>query len=213
MLQVNEIFYSLQGESTYAGLPCIFVRLTGCNLRCKWCDTTYSFYKGETLNSSQIVENIKSYKCKLIEFTGGEPMLNYPKISSIILELLDEDYTILLETNGTISLKDVDRKVVKIVDYKTISSGESGKFLLENLQYLNSKDQIKCVISTREDFDDVVDFYNRNRDKISCEILISKVGNSELDHQEIAELIVNVGISFRYQVQLHKIIWGNKTGV
>ncbi|PID27750.1 MAG: 7-carboxy-7-deazaguanine synthase [Candidatus Cloacimonadota bacterium] len=213
MIKINEIFYSLQGESVYAGLPCIFVRLTGCNLRCSWCDTEYSFYNGDYLTLNEIEKKIKSFPSKLVEFTGGEPMLGYEKIKPLIDSLLSEGYTILMETNGTISIKNLDKRVVKIVDYKTVSSGESGKFLLENLKFLDKKDQIKFVVSTKEDFEDLLLFYGSNRENIKCEMLISKVGNSELTHEEIAKMIIDSKINFRYQVQLHKIIWGDKSGV
>ncbi|MBN1968237.1 MAG: radical SAM protein [Candidatus Delongbacteria bacterium] len=210
MIKVNEIFLSLQGESTYAGLPCIFVRLTGCNLRCKWCDTTYSFYEGTDLETEAIIERISKYDCKLIEFTGGEPLLQKNELLPIFRKLIDNGFRILLETNGSISLKEVPKEVVKIVDYKTLSSGENKSFNLENIQYLDSKDEVKFVINDNKDFLDVVNFVKIH--DLKAKLLISKVGDSKLTHREIADLILSSGINFRYQIQMHKIIWGNEKG-
>ena len=155
---INEIFYSIQGESTYSGLPCIFIRLAGCNLRCDWCDTDYSLNDsdGQEMSVADILNDIKQYDCKLVEITGGEP-LKQGDTKVLASKLIGKGYDVLLETNGTYSLDGLD-KVIKVVDIKCPSSGESGSFLMDNLKYLSVDDEVKFVMASRADFDFACDF-------------------------------------------------------
>ncbi|MCP4715272.1 MAG: radical SAM protein, partial [Deltaproteobacteria bacterium] len=151
-MKVNEIFYSIQGESSYAGYPCVFVRLTGCNLRCSYCDTRYAYDEGEDCTEEQVLERIAAYGCSLVEITGGEPLLQ-PDTPGLISRLLDRGCRVLLETNGSMDIGSVDRRCVRIVDIKCPSSGEAGRNDEANLARLTAQDEVKFVIGTREDFD------------------------------------------------------------
>lgn len=213
MLNISEIFCSIQGESTYAGLPCIFIRLAGCNLRCDYCDTTYSYESEITLSTNDIITKVKEYNpTKFVEITGGEPLLQ-PEVFQLIESLHNDGYTILLETNGSISLKDVPEYVIKIVDVKCPGSGEENSFLLENLEYIyKEKDEIKFVLSDNYDYNWAKDFmfkYKLN----DYEILLSPV-SEKLEPQNLAKWITEDKLSVRMQLQLHKIIWDkNRRGV
>ena len=151
-LIVNEIFNSIQGESLYAGLPCTFIRLTGCNLRCSYCDTRYAYEEGTSLTMTDIIDRVSGYECPLVEITGGEPLLQN-ETPLLITNLIENGYTVLLETNGTIDISRIDERCIKIVDIKCPASGESGKNILDNLNRLNVKDQVKFVISNNEDYE------------------------------------------------------------
>lgn len=213
MLEISEIFCSIQGESTYAGLPCIFIRSAGCNLRCDYCDTTYSYESEITLSINDIITKVKEYDpVKLVEITGGEPLLQLEVYQ--LFELLHKNgYTILLETNGSISLKDIPEYVIKIVDVKCPGSGEEKSFLLENLEYLNKeKDEIKFVLSDNFDYNWAKDFVMKYNLK-DYEILFSPVSD-KLNPQDLAKWIIEDKLPVRMQLQLHKIIWNNdKRGV
>ena len=150
-LRVNEIFHSIQGESTYAGYPCVFIRLTGCNLRCSYCDTAYAYEEGEDLPVETIIATVKRYACRLVEITGGEPLVQ-EETPFLIRQLLDAGYTVLLETNGSIDLGQVDSRCIKIMDIKCPASGEEGKNNFDNLFKLTPRDEIKCVIENRNDY-------------------------------------------------------------
>ncbi len=213
MLNISEIFCSIQGESTYAGLPCIFIRLAGCNLRCDYCDTTYSYESDISLSIDDIFTKIKEFDpIKLVEITGGEPLLQ-PEVYQLF-ELLHKDgYTILLETNGSISLKEIPEYIIKIVDVKCPGSGEENSFLLENLEFINQvSDEIKFVLSNNFDYNWAKDFimkYQLNE----YEILFSPVAD-KLNSQDLAKWITEDRLSVRMQLQLHKIIWDkDKRGV
>ena len=211
ILKVNEIFESLQGESSYAGLPCIFVRLTGCNLRCSWCDTKYAYSDGNDMDAEQVAKAVNSLKADLVEFTGGEPLLQ--KIGIIkVVNLIDPFKTVLLETNGSISLEGLPERIVKIVDIKLKGSGESGSFIEENLNFLSKKDEIKFVLKDINDYNEFREYYDRFRLGEKCSVLVSKVKDSEITHSELADLIVKDGLKARYQIQLHKYIWGDERG-
>ncbi len=213
MLNISEIFCSIQGESTYAGLPCIFIRLAGCNLRCDYCDTTYSYKSEITLSINDIITKIKEYDpVKLVEITGGEPLLQ-PEVFKLIESLHKNGYTILLETNGSISLKDVLDYAIKIVDVKCPGSGEENSFLIENLEYINKeKDEIKFVLSDNFDYNWAKDFVMKYKLN-DYEILFSPV-SEKLNAQDLAKWITENKLSVRMQLQLHKIIWGkDKRGV
>ncbi len=210
-MELSEIFYSLQGESSYAGLPCVFVRLAGCNLRCTYCDTKYAYESGFTLSIKDIIKEIEKYHpVKLIEITGGEPLFQSEVIELMQL-LIKKKYTVLLETNNSISLGNVPKQVVKIVDFKTPSSGMSDKMLWDNIQYFNEHDELKFVISDSEDFDwsiRVIEKYNL----LKFQILFSPVFN-KLDVTKLADWIRETKKNIRLNLQLHKLLWGNKRGV
>ncbi|MCK5051658.1 MAG: radical SAM protein [Candidatus Cloacimonetes bacterium] len=206
MLEISEIFCSIQGESTYAGLPCIFIRLAGCNLRCDYCDTTYSYESDISLSINDIITKIKEYDTiKLVEITGGEPLLQ-PEVYQLFESLHKDRYTILLETNGSISLKDIPKYIIKIVDVKCPGSGEENSFLLENLEFINQEnDEIKFVLSNNFDYNWAKDFimkYQLNE----YEILFSPV-SGKLNFQDLAKWITEDKLPVRMQLQLHKIIW------
>ena len=213
MLNISEIFCSIQGESTYAGLPCIFIRLAGCNLRCDYCDTTYSYVSDISLSINDIITKIKEYdSIKLLEITGGEPLLQ-PEVYQLFESLHKDGYTILLETNGSISLKGIPEYIIKIVDVKCPGSGEEKSFLLENLEFINQEnDEIKFVLSDNFDYNWAKDFiikYQLNE----YEILFSPVLD-KLNLQDLAKWITEDKLTVRMQLQLHKIIWDkDKRGV
>ncbi len=213
-LKVNEIFYSIQGESTYAGYPCVFVRLTGCNLRCSYCDTQYAYFEGDQLGTNEIIKMISAYHCKLVEVTGGEPLIQ--EDTSILIDgLIESGFRVLLETNGSQDISIVNKSCIKIVDFKCPSSGEDSQNDLRNIERLSKDDELKFVIGTREDYD-----YAKN-------ILIMKTkafpGNNtthfspvfgKIDIQALAEWILDDHLNVKLQVQLHKIIWDpEKRGV
>ncbi len=213
MLDISEIFLSIQGESSYAGLPCIFIRLAGCNLRCKYCDTTYSYKSEITLSTNDIVTKVKEFDpVKLVEITGGEPLLQL-EIYDLFTLLYDNEYEILLETNGTINLEKVPDHVTKIVDVKCPGSGEENSFLLENLEFINKeKDEIKFVLSDNFDYNWAKDFVMKYN-LIDYEILFSPV-LEKLELQKLAKWITEDKLKVRMQLQLHKLIWGKeKRGV
>lgn len=219
---ITEIFKSIQGESSYAGLPCIFVRLTGCNLRCKWCDTAYAFHGGTKYSLDDILRRIREFSgdrenggrnVRLIEITGGEPLLQ-PETPELAQRLVDAGYTVLIETSGERDIKELPREVVKIVDVKCPDSGESGKFNLENLEALEKKDEIKFVIASRRDYDFAREFMAEHRlpERVH-EILFSPVFADPagawpaMDARELAEWILAENLPVRLGLQLHKFVW------
>ena len=208
-LIVNEIFYSIQGESIYSGVPCVFVRLTGCNLRCSYCDTAYAYYEGVELRIEEILSRVCNYKCRLIEITGGEPLLQ-GDTPLLIDRLLKKKYEVLLETNGSIDISVVDSRCIKIVDIKCPSSGENDKNDLENLKRLNQKDQIKFVIGSRKDYE----FAKKTTKLIPPGFSMRNILFSPLIEQmhpsQLAEWILEDHLSIRLQIQLQKIIWPEK---
>lgn len=207
---INEIFYSIQGESTYSGLPCIFIRTAGCNLRCDWCDTDYSLKDndGTEMSLDDILRDIKKYDCNLVEITGGEP-LKQDDTKLLATKLIQNGFEVLMETNGTYSLDGLG-KVVKIVDIKCPSSGESGSFLMDNLKYLLPEDEVKFVIASRADFDFASDFVLSNLED-DTKVVFSPV-EGRMSLKELAEWILSSSINVRLQAQLHKIIWGSERG-
>ena len=205
MLKVNEIFYSIQGESSMAGLPCIFIRLAYCNLRCSYCDTEYAFYEGTNLTVEEILAEIKKYDCKLVEITGGEPLIQ-KEIFSLQKTLCDAGYEVMIETGGSISIKELDKRVKVIMDLKCPSSKMSDKNLFENVMYLKSADEVKFVIGNREDYEwarGIIDEYTLTE---KCSILFSNVF-SVLEPIQLAEWILNDNLKVRFQIQMHKYIW------
>ena len=205
-LKVNEIFYSIQGESSHAGRPCIFVRLAGCNLRCSYCDTVYAYDKGAWLEIRDIENKIRAFDCRLVEITGGEPLLQ-SETPELIKGLLDRGYTVLLETNGSRDIGVIDARCVRIVDVKCPSSGESGNNLLENLEILTPNDEVKFVIGSQEDFEYAKALISSrlSRSNGLKPPLLSPV-SGRLNAEILAGWILEGHLDVRLQIQLHKIL-------
>ncbi len=204
-LKINEIYYSIQGESSFAGLPCIFIRLTYCNLRCSYCDSEYTFYNGEDMDIKSIINKIKQYPCKLVQVTGGEPLFQKNCIN-LLRTLVKEEYNILLETSGSLSIKNVPKEVINIIDFKCPSSKMQKKNLWDNINYIKPNDQIKFVIGNREDYEwtkNKIDKYNLEK---KCEILISPV-YKHIKSEDIVNWILEDNLKVRFQIQIHKEIW------
>ena len=209
MLKVNEIFYSIQGESSKAGLPCVFVRLTYCNLRCSYCDTEYAFYEGKDYSVDEIIEEVKKYNCKLIEVTGGEPLVQNES-KELMKQLCDKGFEVLLETAGNMPIEDIDKRVKIIMDLKCPSSGMMKKNLYENTDHLKKTDEVKFVIGTREDYEwsrDILGKYNLNK---KCIVLFSCVFD-KLEPLTLVSWILEDKLDVRYQLQMHKYIWHPET--
>ncbi len=204
-LNINEVFFSIQGESTHAGRTCVFVRLTGCNLRCKWCDTAYAFTEGSRHSFQSLLEEIQSFNCNLIEITGGEPLLQ-KEVLPFMKVLCDDGYEVLLETGGHMDIGPVDARVQRIMDIKCPSSGESDKNRFANLDLLTKRDQVKFVICSREDYDWAKQIIEKYRISEKCPLLLSPVTGS-IENQQLAEWILNDNLNVRFQLQLHKYIW------
>lgn len=205
-LRVNEIFFSIQGESTWAGCPCVFVRLTGCNLRCRWCDTDYAFYEGHHLNVDEIVTRLEDYQCKLVEITGGEPLLQ-KGVHSLFAMLLDKAFTVMVETSGERDLSLVDPRVIKIMDLKCPSSGENRRNRLTNLDYLSQRDEIKFVIGNRDDFEWASDIMRRHQLPRRVKAILMSPVFGNLPSAALASWILHERLPVRMQLQLHKHIW------
>jgi len=221
-LLVSEIFHSIQGESTHAGRPCAFVRLTGCNLRCAWCDTAYSWENGRMMSQDEIIRTLKDFGCGLVEITGGEPLMQ-PEAPELARKLVEMGFEVLVETNGTFPVDILDERVTAIVDIKCPSSGMSEHTLWKNLELLRPKDELKFVIASREDFDYATQVVERlpvrikhppattehffgasllNAGRIHFSPVLDRLAPSEL-----AAWILAVGLPVRLSLQLHKYIW------
>ncbi len=202
-LSINEIFFSLQGESTYAGFPCVFIRLAECNLRCSYCDTAYAFGRGRSMSISSIMEQVKSHPGKLVEITGGEPL--YQDEVNILMEALHkDDYKILLETNGSLYLGEVPDYVIKIVDVKTPGSGMQNSFMKWNLKFLQKHDELKFVLTNYRDYCFARDFIGANQPQVAA-IHLSPVP-SLLDPHDLATWMLEDGINAKLSLQLHKLL-------
>ncbi len=210
MLKVNEIYFSVQGESTYAGLPCVFVRLTFCNLRCTYCDTEYAFYDGKDLTIAEIVEEVRKYDCKLVEITGGEPLVQMNECLDLMKQLCDEGFEVLIETGGSLSIKDIDLRVKVIMDLKCPSSGMEKKNFYENINYLKPVDELKFVIGNREDYDWTVDVMKKYDLENKCKTLFSVVFG-KLEPLKLVNWILEDKLNVRFQLQMHKFIWNPET--
>lgn len=220
-MQISEIYKSLQGESTYAGLPCVFVRLTGCNLRCSWCDSEFSFHGGKKMTMQEVLTEVArlSPNGGLVEITGGEPMLQEREVVPLMEQLLDADYQVLLETSGERPLSRVPKEVVKIVDVKCPHSGEHDTFALENLDALRSDDELKFVLTDRTDYEFARDFVQRHLlaghvNAILFSPAFEKMASGSrdtshclLDPQELARWILEDDVPARLSLQIHKLIW------
>jgi len=209
-LHINEIFYSIQGESTHAGRPCVFVRLTGCNLRCRWCDTEYAFYEGRKMTTGEIAGIVAGHKCNLVEITGGEPLLQegvYPLMDA----LLKSGHTVMVETSGAVDVSKLDPRVIKIMDLKCPGSGECERNLWSNLEHLGEHDEVKFVLADRKDYEWARDTIEaRNIGARVNAILMSPVFG-ELDAANLAKWILEDRIPARLQIQMHKQIWPPNT--
>lgn len=210
-LRITEIFFSLQGEARTVGLPTVFIRLTGCPLRCSYCDTTYSFTGGEKYTLTAIMQQVADYGAKYVCVTGGEPLAQ-PNCLPLLTALCDAGYHVSLETSGALDISLVDRRVSKVVDLKTPDSGEAHRNLYENMQHLTANDQIKFVICSRQDYQWAkfkMDEYQLNQ-RVS-DVLLSP-SHQQQDPRELAEWILADKLAVRLQVQLHKYLWNNEAG-
>jgi 7-carboxy-7-deazaguanine synthase len=204
-LVVNEIFHSIQGESTLAGRPCVFVRLTGCDLRCSWCDTEYAFYEGKKRTIDEIVDEVLACECDLVEVTGGEPLLQ-PNVHALIARLLEHGKTVMIETGGHRDASTLDPRVRRILDVKTPSSGENASIHEPNFEQLRDGDEVKFVIQDRVDFDWAVDWLERHSRVSAVPVLFSPV-HGKIEPAELAAWMIERGVKARLQLQLHKILW------
>lgn len=205
MLKVTEIFHSIQGESTHAGRPCVFVRLTGCPLRCTWCDTAYAFYGGRDLTENDVIEQVRAFGCPLVEVTGGEP-LSQPEACSLLARLCDEGFEVLLETSGAIDTAGVDLRVRVVLDVKCPGSGMAERMHWPNLERLASQDEVKFVIKDRGDYEWARDLIRRRDLTARCTVLVSPVFG-ETDPRQLAEWVLADRLPVRFQLQLHKHVW------
>lgn len=211
-MKVCEIFASIQGESTYAGLPCVFVRMAGCNLRCVYCDTTYAYDEGREMSEAEIIDRVKSYGINLVEITGGEPLLQ-EGVMPLMERLLDNGFTVLLETNGSENIQDVDKRAVIIMDIKTPKSGMFERMDLMNLRYIKPNDEIKFVIMDREDYEWVRDLIKDYGLANKCKILLSSAYGVLLP-DILSKWIIEDRLPVRLNLQMHKYIYGpDKRGV
>ena len=202
---VNEIYYSIQGESTHVGRPCIFIRLTYCNLRCTYCDTEYAFYDGRDMEIPEIMDKIKQWNCNLVEVTGGEPLFQDECIH-LLKELMNMNYEVMLETGGSISISDVPMEIVKIVDFKCPSSGMEKKNLWSIVNDLQPHDEVKFVIGNREDFEWAEEMLNKYSLNEKCAILFSPTFG-QIHPSLIVDWILDKNLPVRMQLQMHKHIW------
>ncbi len=208
MLKINEIYFSVQGESTHAGLPCVFVRLTYCNLRCTYCDTEYAFYEGKDMSMEDILTEIKKYDCDVVEITGGEPLIQ-KEVLPLMQILCDSGYKVLIETGGSLPIENIDQRVHVIMDLKCPSSKMMKKNRYENLQFIKPIDELKFVIGSREDYEWSKEIIEKYQLQGRCEILFSVVFES-LKPVELVNWIIEDSLKVRFQLQMHKFIWDPK---
>jgi len=204
-LIVNEIFHSIQGESSYMGQPCVFVRLTGCNLRCTYCDTAYAFHEGKTMPLGDILSRVGEFRCRLVEVTGGEPLMQEGSLG-LMTALCDRGYEVLLETGGSIDIGPVDSRVHRVVDVKCPGSAMHHKNRMENLALVTKHDDVKFVISDRKDFDWSLDVVRSHRLLERTNVLFSPVFG-KVEPVSLADWILESGEPIRMQLQMHKYIW------
>ncbi|MDA1342452.1 MAG: 7-carboxy-7-deazaguanine synthase QueE [Proteobacteria bacterium] len=209
-LRITEIFYSLQGESSTVGIPTVFVRLTGCPLRCGYCDTAYAFAGGEKKTISDIIAEVASYGTRYVTVTGGEPLAQ-PSCLELMVQLLDLGYIVSLETSGALDVSTVDIRVIKVMDLKTPSSGELGRNLYQNIQYLSKTDQVKFVIGNDEDYDWSKRILAEHNLSEHCEVLFSPVMGQQ-NPTKLANKILQDRLPVRFQIQLHKLLWDDVRG-
>ena len=205
-LTINEIYHSIQGESTWAGEPCVFVRLTFCDLRCSYCDTEYAFYEGKKQTLDEIVTAVAAFRCPLVEITGGEPLLQ-KSVFPLMTMLADAGHTVLLETSGAHDISGVDSRVHRIMDLKTPGSGESARNLFSNIEHLTERDEVKFVIGSREDYEWSREQVLRYALTQRCRAVVFSPIFGRIDPREIVEWILADKLPVRFQLQMHKFIW------
>lgn len=210
-LKIFEIFYSLQGESSSVGLPTIFIRLSGCPMRCHYCDTAYAFQGGSMMTIDEIMEAIKKYHTHYVTVTGGEPLAQ-KEVLNLLKVLADQNFKVSLETGGGLSIKEVDPRIKIILDIKTPESGEEKKNYWENLNFIHLKDEIKFVLCSREDYDWAKKIINQYKLPEKCDVLFSPV-YQKLNNTDLGNWILEDQLPVRMQIQLHKLLWGEKPGV
>ena len=210
MLTVNEIFHSIQGESTYAGRPCVFVRLTACDLRCRWCDTPYAFHEGRKMSVDDVIADVEARGCQTVEVTGGEPLLQ-PDVFPLMQRLLDSGKTVLIETGGHRSIADVPPGVIRIVDVKCPGSGESGKNDWGNFAHLTKRDEVKFVIADRRDYEFAKEVVGRENLSARVNAVLFSPVHGELDPKQLSEWVIADRLDVRVQLQVHKYIWSPET--
>ena len=209
MLKINEIFYSIQGESSHAGLPCVFVQLTYCNLRCVYCDTEYAFYEGKDIGLDEIISQVNKYECKLVEITGGEPLMQ-DEVHDLMTRLCDLGFKVMIETGGSLPIEKVDKRIKIIMDLKTPYSKMEHKNLYENINFLKPEDEVKFVIGNKTDYEwskNIIVKYGLDK-KVS--VLMSPVFGL-IENIDLASWILQDKLNIRFQVQLHKYIWSPET--
>ena len=209
-LRITEIFFSIQGETSKIGLPTVFIRLTGCPLRCQYCDTSYAFHGGEVMLFEDIIHQVTKFNCKDVCVTGGEPLAQ-ANSKKLLKDLANLNFQVSLETGGSISLKEVDERVKIIMDIKTPDSGESTKNRWENLELLKQTDELKIVICSREDYQWSKEIIEQYKISEKCPILFSPCAES-IDPRDLAEWILTDQLPIRFQMQIHKILWNNQPG-
>jgi 7-carboxy-7-deazaguanine synthase len=207
-MRITEIFYSIQGESSFVGMPCIFVRLTWCNLRCVWCDSEYTFTGGTEMSLDEVIEKVHQYDCRLIEITGGEPLVQKRECTELVRRLCDAGYSVLVETGGSLDASVLDSRAIKILDVKCPGSGEAHRNYWANLERLNPHDEIKFVVKDRADFDYALEVIKKYKldERLPYPLLSPVYG--ELTLKELAEWLLQSGVRGRLQLQMHKFIWG-----
>lgn len=208
-LRIYEIFYSIQGESTYAGRPCVLVRLTGCQMRCRWCDTEYAFYGGAWRTRDEVLAEVEKHGCPLVEITGGEPLLQ-PGCAPLARELCDRGYEVLIETGGGLDIGVLDPRVRRVLDVKCPGSGEAHANRWANLELLTPRDEVKFVIADRKDYEWAREVTVKRRLAQVCPVHFAPVFG-ELEAESLASWILRDRLSVRLQLQLHKLIWGAHT--
>jgi len=209
-VRITEVFYSLQGESNTVGLPTVFVRLTGCPLRCNYCDTAYAFKGGQLCSIEEVIKQVQRYAPRYVTVTGGEPLAQ-PACLELLTQLCDLGFQVSLETSGAMSVANVDSRVIKVMDLKTPSSTEMQRNCLDNISFLTAKDQVKFVMANRNDFDWSVDMMQRYQLAQRCQVLFSPV-YGQLASRDLAAWILKDNLPVRFQLQLHKIIWNDEPG-
>lgn len=204
-MRITEIYQSIQGESTYAGLPCVFVRTTGCDLRCRWCDSEFTFTGGATMTVDEVIAEVRKYDCHLVELTGGEPLLQ-KDIDELATRLADLGYTILIETGGHRDISRLDPRVIRIMDLKCPDSGECEKNLWSNLEHLRPTDEVKFVLASRRDYDWALETIRDHRLEDRARILVSTAFGM-VKPDEVVDWMLKDKLRARFQLQLHKYIW------
>jgi 7-carboxy-7-deazaguanine synthase len=210
VLTINEIFHSIQGESTYAGRPCVFVRLTACDLRCRWCDTPYAFHEGRKMSVDDVMADVEARGCQTVEVTGGEPLLQ-PDVYPLMQRLVDSGKTVLIETGGHRSIADVPAGVIRIMDVKCPGSGESEKNDWSNIAHLTEQDEVKFVIADRRDYEFAKEIVARENLPAKVNAVLFSPVHGELDPKQLSEWVIADRLDVRVQLQVHKYIWSAET--